>query len=102
MMSVRFSFLGASTMRTILNKTPRPLKVRLPQGKVLHLGPFKEGRVSPQALESPGIKKLVEAGDLEVMGSESRAGSASRGSGHAATDTHGHHPSTSVRSRGDR
>ena len=89
-------------MRTIVNKTHRPLKVRLPQGRVLHLGPLKEGRVPPQALESPGIKKLVEAGDLEVMGSESRSSSATRGTGNAATDTLGHHPSTAVRSRGDR
>ena len=69
-------------MRVVVNKTSRPLKIHLPQGKTLHLGPRKEGQVTAQALESPGVKRLVEAGDL--------------------ADTHGHHPSTTLRQRGDR
>ncbi len=89
-------------MRTIVNKTNRPLKIHLPQGKVLHLGPRKEGQVAPHALESAGVKKLVDVGDLEVLSDGMHPGSADRNSSKAAADTHGHHPNTSVRRRGDR
>ena len=82
-------------MRVVVNKTSRPLKIHLPQGKTLHLGPRKEGQVTAQALESPGVKRLVEAGDLAVVDHETQ---------HVAQggDTHGHHPSTTLRQRGDR
>jgi len=89
-------------MRTIVNKTNRPLKIHLPQGRVLHLGPRKEGQIAPQALESAGIKKLVEARELEVLDDGTQSGSAGRDSGKSAADTHGHHPSTAIRQRGDR
>ena len=89
-------------MRTIINKTNRPLKIHLPQGKILHLGPRKEGQVAPHALESAGIKKFVAAGELEVLGDGTLSGSADRDSGKSAADTHGHHPNTAVRRRGDR
>ena len=89
-------------MPTILNKTNRPLRVNLPQGKTLHLGPRMEGQIAPQALDSAGVKKLVDAGELEVLGNDVLADSGNRDTGHAATDTHGHHPNTTVPSRGDR
>lgn len=89
-------------MRTIVNKTNRPLKIHLPQGKVLHLGPRKEGQIAPHALESAGVKRLVDAGDLEVLSDGMNAGSADRDSSRPAADTHGHHPNTSIRRRGDR
>ena len=89
-------------MRIVVNKTHRPLKVHLPQGRVLHLGPRHEGQVTPQALESPGVKRLVESGELEILDQDSQAASrADDGSGPAA-NTHGHHPNTTVRKRGDR
>ena len=89
-------------MRTIVNKTHRPLRVHLPQGRILHLGPHKEGQIAPQAVESAGVKRLIEAGDLELLGDEGSSDAANRETGHAMADTHGHHPNTSVRSRGDR
>ncbi|SVC92625.1 uncharacterized protein METZ01_LOCUS345479, partial [marine metagenome] len=33
-------------MKTIINKTGRPLKITLSQGRVLRLGPRKEGQIA--------------------------------------------------------
>ena len=60
-------------MRTIVNKTNRPLKIHLPQGRVLHLGPRKEGQIAPQALES-GLIDHVGGIEDAVSKLESRAG----------------------------
>lgn len=53
----------------IQNTTKAPLRVPLPGGKKLHLGPAGKGNVTPKALEHPPVKKLIEAGQLEVTGS---------------------------------
>ena len=50
----------------ITNKTRKPLRLPLPGGKRLFLGPGKTGQVSPKALEHPLLVKLLEAGDLET------------------------------------
>jgi hypothetical protein len=52
----------------ILNKTSRPLKVSLPGGKVLRLGPKMTGQVSSKAVEYPPVKKLLEEGVIEIQG----------------------------------
>ena len=49
-------------MKTVSNKTQKPLSVPLPRGKILHLGPGKTGQISSEAAEHPRLKKLVEAG----------------------------------------
>lgn len=89
-------------MKTIRNKTHRPIRVPLPGGKVLHLGPAKEGQISGSAEEHPGVKKLVEAGTIEVFGVGSADQPTATTGGRAHGETHGHHPQTSVRSKGDR
>ncbi len=53
-------------MPTISNKSRRPLTVPLPGGKKLHLGPGKTGQITPKALEFPSVKKLLDAGEVEV------------------------------------
>lgn len=55
-------------MTTIVNKTRGPLSVSLPRGKTLRLGPGKTGQISSTAGEHPGVKKLLEAGDIEILG----------------------------------
>lgn len=55
-------------MKTIRNTTHQPLRVPLPQGKVLHLGPMKEGEIGAGAEDHPPFKELVEAGKIEVLG----------------------------------
>lgn len=89
-------------MKTVRNKSHRPLKVHLSRGKTLHLGPLKEGQISAHDVEAAGVKRLVEAGELEILGEGSQA---AEGAGPAAAthaDTHGHHPDVSVPKRGDR
>ena len=40
-------------MRTVRNTTQLPVRVPLPGGKTLHLGPAKTGQISDQAAEGP-------------------------------------------------
>ena len=89
-------------MRTVVNKTHRPLRVNLPRGKVLHLGPLKEGQIAAHDLDSTGVLRLVEAGDLEIVSDDSSDDSEGHSAGSVHEDTHGHHPQTTVRRRGDR
>ena len=49
------------------NKTRTPLKIPLPRGKSLHLGPGKTGQLRDDAAAQPRIKKLVEAGSIEIF-----------------------------------
>lgn len=55
-------------MKEIRNTTARPLRVPLPQGRVLHLNPRGTGQVVAGALEHPPFQKLVEEGKVEVLG----------------------------------
>ncbi len=55
-------------MKTIVNKTTRPLRVPLSGGKTLHLGPKKNGQIADPAAEHPALRKLIEAGDIEIQG----------------------------------
>lgn len=54
-------------MTTISNKTQRPLRVPLPSGKVLHLGPGKTGQISSNAVERPQLKALLDSGAIEIL-----------------------------------
>lgn len=59
-------------MTAVSNKTQKPLSVPLPGGKTLHLGPGRTGQVSAKAIDDPRLKKLVDAGELEVIGEDAR------------------------------
>jgi len=52
----------------ILNKTPRPLKISLPGGKVLRLGPKMTGQITAKAAEHEAVKKLLDEGVIEIVG----------------------------------
>ena len=54
-------------MKAVKNKTQRPLVVPLPRGKKLHLGPGKTGQIATEAAEHPGLVKLADAGDIEIL-----------------------------------
>ena len=89
-------------MKTIKNKTNRPLKISLSRGRVLRLGPLKEGQISTSDSERDAFKSLVERGDIEVF-DDSRHGAAS-GAGRSGIQSvsKGHHARFSVAKRGDR
>jgi hypothetical protein len=80
-------------MKTIVNKSTRPLRVPLPGGKVLHLGPGKSGQIADGASEHPALRKLIDAGTLQLadggggdVGSEGPGGGAA---GHESTTGRG-------------
>ncbi len=90
-------------MASVRNKTHRPLRVPLPQGKTLHLNPNQTGQVGDHA-DHPPLKKLIDAGDLELIedGGHGRGGGAG-GPGEAGhASTHGHVPTKIVHPSGDR
>ncbi|MBT5101822.1 MAG: hypothetical protein HOM34_08430 [Planctomycetes bacterium] len=87
----------------IKNTSKRPLKVSLPGGKTLFLGPNASGNVSAKALEHPPLVKLIEAGEIEVLGKEGgqtpSSGGQSKGGGSNQT---GHGGGGGMRRSGDR
>lgn len=88
-------------MRLIRNKTLRPVRVPLPKGKVLHLGPHKEGQIATHDIDHAPVLALVEAGDIEILEAGSTPeGATTTAGGHV--DIHGHHPRDSVKKRGNR
>ena len=67
-------------MKTVVNNTSTPIKISLPGGKTLRLGPGKSGQIRDQDEEHPSVKKLVEAGDIEVKQGEWHASGSSASS----------------------
>ena len=89
-------------MKTVSNKTRKPLSVPLPRNKTLHLGPGKAGQISSDAAEHPPLRKLVDAGEIEVFddgpGRSGRAG----GGGKGRPSFHGHPARSGGHRSGDR
>ena len=76
-------------MKEIRSTSPLPLKVTLPGGKTLHLGPRKLAQVADTAVDHPALKKLIDAGKIEVLGKGEKVegigseGNSSQGTGHS-------------------
>jgi hypothetical protein len=89
-------------VKTITNKTNKPIKIPLPGGKALHLGPDKSGQIRDEAAEHAPVQKLVDAGEIEIAdGDHDSAGSGGRGlSPHQAQG--GQRRSTFRQRKGDR
>ena len=51
----------------IRNRTNRPLKIRLPLGKLLRLAPGKVGQITPKAAEFAPVKELIDGGKLSIV-----------------------------------
>ena len=88
-------------MTTISNKTQRPLSIPLPRGKKLHLGPGKSGEIAANAAEHPQLKKLVDAGEIEIVGEDAQRAAGSEG-GRRGRTFHGHTSGGGIRRSGDR
>ncbi|HKQ60246.1 MAG TPA: hypothetical protein VJS92_03110 [Candidatus Polarisedimenticolaceae bacterium] len=86
----------------IVNKTRKPLRIQLHGGKVLHLGPGNTGQISNDAAEEPAIRRLVKAGEIEIVDEAHHAPSGSGDPGAKHEAPRGHHPTTVVLPKGDR
>jgi hypothetical protein len=89
-------------MKTVTNKTQRPVSVPLPRGKTLHLGPGKTGQISSEAAGHAGLKKLVDAGTLELLEEGARAAKESREGKRSGAGTFGYTLGRRGRRSGDR
>jgi hypothetical protein len=90
-------------VKVISNKTHKPIKVPLPGGKFLHLGPNKTGNIAERAAEQPSVLRLIKAGEIEVYEEGSQPQTAGAGkSGGGQASTHGHAQNTMMRPKGDR
>ncbi len=89
-------------MVTILNQTPRFLRITLSRGKVLRLGPRKEGQISTQDADRDSITQLVTEGAIKVMGVGPQAGSSAAANPAMRTNTQSHQQRVSGGRRGDR
>ncbi len=93
---------GDPTIRSVINKARRPIKISLPGGKTLHLGLAGRGQVPDDVLERPAFKKLVKAGEIEVLGEGDRPVVADQKSTRTRGSTHGHSALRNVSRKGDR
>jgi len=89
-------------MTNVSNKTQRPFSIPLPGGKTLHLGPGKTGQISAKAVEHPPLKKLVGAGEIEILDEGPRLTDGAKGGQKGRTSIHGHTSGSASRRSGDR
>ena len=89
-------------MTTILNQTAAFLRVPLGRGKVLRLGPRKEGQISTQDAERESVKALVADGTLKIIGVGPQAGSSSPANPASRATVQGYHARMPTGRRGDR
>ena len=90
-------------MKTILNKTGLPVKVPLPRGKAIRLGPHKTGAIADKASDHPPLVELIEAGKIEIVSDGTSPADPRKGSANAvAIPGQGHHAAATVRRTGDR
>ena len=88
-------------MATISNKTRRPLRVPLPGGRTLHLGPAKTGQISSQDAEHGLVKKLVEESAIEIVDDDGQQSPRGVG-GQRAMSSRSHARGSVSRRSGDR
>ena len=89
-------------MPTVSNKTHKPLSIPLPGGKKLHLGPGKTGQVTAKAVDDPRLKKLVEAGEIEVVSDDTRTAGGPGGEKNVRPSFYGPSATGGIRRSGDR
>jgi hypothetical protein len=93
---------GGRIVKTIVNKTRKPLRIQLHGGKTLHLGPGKTGQISDDAAEEPTIRRLVKAKEIELQGEGPSASGGEQSGAVPHEAPRGHHPKTVVLPKGNR
>ena len=77
------------------------VSVPLPHGKRLFLGPGKSGEIGSKADEHPPLVALIEAGQIEVLGTGSSQKGGSRKGGGSVGGGQSHTPDKGVFRSGD-
>ena len=86
----------------LTNKTRRPIKVPLPEGKKLFLGPGKSGQINPKAAKHPPLVELLEAGDLELGEQDSQKNTTGGEGSSNVSGSQNAGPTGNIRRTGDR
>jgi len=89
-------------MKSVLNKTRKPIRIPLPGGRTLHLGLAGRGQIPDDALERPAIKKMIEAGEIEVIEQDRQLLAAETASTRIRRTPQGHPAAKDSSRRGDR
>jgi hypothetical protein len=89
-------------MKTLINKSRKPIRIPLPGGKIMFLGPGKSGQISDRHADLPAVRKMIDDGSVAVAGESAHAETTGGGGGQVHDGTHGHVPRKVVRPRGDR
>ena len=86
----------------IINKTKRPLRIPLPGGKKLHLGPGNTGQISPKAAQHPPLKKMADEGEVEIVDDGRSRGKGHSNGGAKMGSSQASAPNRGLRHTGDR
>lgn len=90
-------------MKTIRNKTFKPLKITFSGGKVLHLGPGRTGQLPDSALDRASVRTLIKDGAIEILdGGPAHVAGSDTTSGGPHEATRGHRPAMTGPSKGQR
>jgi hypothetical protein len=89
-------------VKTIRNRTRLPIRIPLPGGKVLHLGPAKTGQIADEALARDAVQSMLTAGAIEILGEGAHPQAAGTGAAAPHEETRGRHASKLERPRGNR
>jgi hypothetical protein len=89
-------------MKTVVNKSRKPIRIPLPGGRALFLGPAKSGQIANQHADLPAVRKLIDSGTISIAGEGAHPDAAAGNEGHVHEGTHGQVPVKIIRPRGDR
>ena len=90
-------------MKTIRNKTFKPLRIAFSGGKVLHLGPGKTGQIPDGALDQKAIQALLKSATIEILdGGPVQAPGADASAAGPHETTRGHRPAMTGPTKGQR
>lgn len=89
-------------MVKVENKTKKPVRVPLPGGKKLHLGPTATAEINAKAVSHPPLQKLVEAGEIEIIDGPGGRGKGSGSGNTGISGSTGHKSGGGLRHTGDR
>ena len=78
------------------------MRIPLSHGRVLRLGPRKEGQIGTQDAESDPLKERVASGEIEIFDDASHTGRANSAARAGAAREQGGHARFSSAKRGDR